>query len=89
MEEKKWYEGVPAPMDADGNVVPIMTRTLYDGEGREASVMEFALICSKYTGAPVWLVRQTDGQIFMLDRCHLEPPRQLGEAGRRPGSIRG
>lgn len=32
MEEKgNWYEGVPAPMDADGNVVPLTTRRLYDG----------------------------------------------------------
>lgn len=73
-EEKAWHEGVPQPVDADGNVVPLATRTLYDGDGQEISVMEYALIYSKYTGVPVWHVRKTDGSIFMLDRFHLEPP---------------
>lgn len=74
MEEKKWYEGVPAPVDADGNVVPIMTRTLYDGEGQEISIVEYAIIYSKDTGVQVWNVRSSDGLIMALDRCHLERP---------------
>ena len=73
-EEENWHEGVPQPVDADGNVVPLATRTLYDGDGQEISVMEYALIYSKYTGVPVWHVRKTDGSIFMLDRFHLERP---------------
>ena len=75
MEEKKnWYDGVPAPVDKDGNVVPLTTRRLYDGYGQEVSVMEYALIYSKYTGVQVWHVMSSDGSIFMLDRCHLERP---------------
>lgn len=75
MEEKKnWYDGVPAPVDKDGNVVPLATRTLYDGDGQEVIVMEYALIYSKYTGVQVWRVMSSDGSIFMLDRCHLERP---------------
>ena len=75
MEEKgNWYEGVPAPVDNDGNVVPLTTRMLYDGDGQEVSVMEYALIYSKYTGVQVWHVMSSDGSIFMLDRCHLVRP---------------
>lgn len=37
-----WAEGVPAPVDRDGNVVPLTTRRLYDGEGREHEVMAIA-----------------------------------------------
>lgn len=73
-EKKAWYEGVPAPVDADGNVVPLTTRTLYEGDGHEISAMEYALIFSKHTGVPVWRVRRSDGMIFMLDLCHLERP---------------
>lgn len=73
-EEKNWHEGVPAPVDADGNVVPLTTRTLYDEDGHEISVMEFNLIYSRRTGVPVCRVRRPDGMIFMLDRCHLERP---------------
>lgn len=73
-EEENWYEGVPQPVDADGNVVPLATRTLYDGDGQEISVMEYALIYSKYTGAQVWHARKTNGSTFMLDRLHLERP---------------
>lgn len=43
MEEKNWYEGVPAPVDKDGNVVPLTTRRLYDGEGGEHEVKEIVL----------------------------------------------
>ena len=43
MEEKKWYEGVPAPVDADGNVVLLTTRKLYDGEVFEREVREVPL----------------------------------------------
>lgn len=75
MEEKgNWYEGVPAPVDNDGNVVPLTTRRLYDGDGQEVSVMEYALIYSKYTGVQVWHVMSSDGSIFMLDCCHLVRP---------------
>lgn len=69
-----WADGVPVPMDADGNVVPLTTRTLYEGDGHEIGVMEYALIYSEHTGVPVWRVRQTDGLIVMLDRCHLDRP---------------
>lgn len=73
-EEENWHEGVPQPVDADGNVVPLATRTLYDGDGQEISVKEYVLFCSKCTGVQVWSVISSDGSIFMLDRCHLGRP---------------
>lgn len=37
-----WATGVPAPVDADGNVVPLTTEVMYDGDGVELTVR---LIC--------------------------------------------
>lgn len=73
-EKKAWYEGVPAPVDADGNVVPLTTRTLYDEDGQEISIVEYAIIYSKDTGFQVWSVRSSYGLIMALNRCHLERP---------------
>lgn len=73
-EKKAWHEGVPAPVDADGNVVPLTTRTLYEGDGHEIIVTEYALIYSKHTGGLVWRVREVDGPILMLSLLHLERP---------------
>ncbi len=33
-----WAEGVPAPMDADGEVVPLTAKTMYTHSGREIDV---------------------------------------------------
>ena len=43
-----WAEGVPAPVDADGEVVPLTTKVVYDDGGEELTVR---LIC----------YRQSDG----------------------------
>ncbi|BBH49854.1 hypothetical protein Pcatena_04410 [Parolsenella catena] len=75
MEEKgNWYEGVPAPVDKDGNVVPLATRKLYDGTGHEIEVGEIALVDSKLSGGLVWRVREVDGPILTLSLLHLERP---------------
>ena len=74
MEEKKWYEGVPAPVDADGNVVPLMTRTLYDGEGYEHEVKEIALVRSGISGGFMWLAKQPGGVVLVPELLHLERP---------------
>lgn len=72
-----WAEGVPAPVDADGNVVPLTTRTLYDGDGHEITTVEYSIIFSKDTGIMVWSVRSSCGLIMALNRCHLERPDSL------------
>ena len=73
-QAKNWYDGVPAPVDADGNVVPLTTRTLYDGKGREVGVGEIALVDSKLSGGLVWRVRTPGGVALVLDLLHLAPP---------------
>lgn len=71
-EEKNWHEGVPQPVDADGNVVPLATRMLYDGTGREVEVGEIALVDSILCGRLVWRVRTHSGISLTLDLLHLE-----------------
>lgn len=75
MEEKgNWYEGVPAPVDNDGNVVPLTTRRLYDGYGGEHEVDEIVLVHSGISGGLVWRVRTPGGVALVLDLLHLERP---------------
>ena len=75
MEEKKnWYDDVPAPVDRDGNVVPLATRTLYCGDGREVEAGEIALVDSKLSGGLVWRVRTPGGVALVLDLLHLATP---------------
>ena len=69
-----WAKGVPAPEDADGSVVPLATRRLYDGTGYEVEVGEIALVDSKLSGGLVWRVRVVDGPILTLSLLHLERP---------------
>ena len=61
-------------MDADGNVVPLATRKLYDGTGREVEVVEIALVDSMLCGRLVWRVRTHGGISLALDLLHLERP---------------
>jgi hypothetical protein len=66
-----WAEGVPVPMDMDGNVVPLATRKLYDGTGREVEVREIALVDSKLDRGLVWRVKTPGGVVLVLDRLRL------------------
>lgn len=69
-----WADGIPAPVDADGNVVPLTTRMLYDEDGHGIAIVEYAVIFSNDTGVQVWSVRSSYGLIMALNRCHLERP---------------
>ena len=69
-----WAEGVPAPVDRDGNSVPLMTRRLYDKTGREVEVSEIALAYSMISGCLVWRVRAYGGVVLSLDCLCLDPP---------------
>lgn len=66
-----WAEGVPVPMDMDGNVVPLATRKLYDGTGSEVEVREIALVDSKLDRGLVWRVKTPGGVVLVLDRLRL------------------
>ena len=69
-----WAMDVPAPVDRDGNVVPLTTRTLYDGNGREVEVAEIALVDSILRGRLVWRVRTNSGISLELNLLSLERP---------------
>ena len=74
MGEKNWYDGVPAPFDADGNVVPLTTRTLYDEDGRDVEVGEVSLVGPELNGDWVWCVRTPGGVARVLNLLHVERP---------------
>ena len=72
MEENNWYDGVPAPFDADGNVVPLTTGKLYRVDGREVEVGEVSLVRPELNGDWVWCVRTPDGVALVLNLLHVE-----------------
>lgn len=69
-----WAEGVPAPVDRDGNVVPLTTRRLYDGEGREHEVMAIALVHSEASGGFAWLAKESESVVLVPELLHVAPP---------------
>ncbi len=69
-----WAEDVPAPVDRDGNVVPLTTRELYDEAGRKFEVREIALVNFMIGEGQTWRVKRPNGLAIMLDSCHLECP---------------
>lgn len=36
-----WFDNIPVPMDADGEVVPLTTKVVYDKDGAELTVSSF------------------------------------------------
>ena len=69
-----WAEGVPVPVDRDGNVVPLTTSKLYDGTGHEVEIREIALADSKLNKGLVWRIRTPGGVVLVLDRLRLAHP---------------
>lgn len=69
-----WAEGIPVPVDRDGNVVPLATRTLYDREGREHEVKEIILAESGLRGGLAWWARWPNGAAVLLDFLRVAPP---------------
>lgn len=67
MEGKHWYEGVPAPVDKDGNVVPLDVKKLYASDG---SALDVELVGFDGT----WVVEFDGDGLFPLDWFHLAPP---------------
>ena len=69
-----WAQGVPAPVDADGNVVPLTTRVMYDDDGREVQVNHFRLTGHNVGDRLKWRVREMSGAVLDLDHLHLARP---------------
>lgn len=62
-----WYNNVPAPMDADGKIVPLGVKKLYasDGEALDVELIGF-------DGR--WVVKFDRRGLFNLDWFHLSEP---------------
>lgn len=43
LERFAWAEGVPVPKDADGEVVPLTTKVMYDDDGEKFRIARFRL----------------------------------------------
>ena len=73
LENPSWAEGVPAPRDADGEVVPLTTEAMCDIDGREHKV-------NFYSFAPesgYWTVnidKQSDSETHVIEGFHLHRP---------------
>ncbi len=65
-ESLSWAKGVPAPKDADGNVVPLDVRALYTDCGERVTVEEIV-----FTGC-WWYVKCFETTRLRLIRFHLE-----------------
>lgn len=63
-----WAEDVPAPMDADGRLVPLSTETLYTNDGERVTVEEVIF------DGTWWYVRCSDTSPLRLLRLHLAQP---------------
>ena len=58
-KESGWAAGIPAPVDADGEVVPLTTKVMYDAEGSAMSIR--SLTC--YTDGEMWRAETTSPKV--------------------------
>ena len=68
-----WVHGIPAPKDADGEVVPLTTKVMYDDSGEELTVR---LICYRQSdgGWVAELCRPCAAIMDTLIKFHLNRP---------------
>ena len=69
-----WAYGAPAPVDADGEVVPLTTKVMYTGFGDEITLKRFMFYYSNFRKCFVWHVASQDDAIFSLNILHLTFP---------------
>lgn len=77
LESLSWAEGIPAPVDADGNVVPLTTKVMYTNRGQKIELREFYLLHSVPRGGFVWrAIRHVGNSVedLKLDFLHLRRP---------------
>lgn len=70
-EEFGWAKGVPAPVDADGEVVPLTTKVMYDDDGKEVKLDKIKLV---FGFATSWYVMKMLGGSARLDELYLHRP---------------
>lgn len=91
LESLSWAEGIPAPVDADGNVVPLTTKVMYTNRGQKIELGEFYLLQSVLRGGSVWrAIHHTDHGIedLKLDILHLHRPDSWERLEEDIGSIK-
>lgn len=72
-----WAHGIPAPVDADGEVVPLTTRVMYTHNGRKIELTDFDLLHSALSGSFTWRAIRNTGhgvEDFSLGSLHLRRP---------------
>ena len=72
-----WAKDVPAPVDADGEVVPLNTKVMYTHMGKKIELSEFDLFHSVLSGGFVWrAIRNTGHGVndLRLSCLHLRRP---------------
>ena len=77
LESLSWAEGIPAPVDADGNVVPLATEVMYTNRGQKIELRGFYLLHSVLREGSVWrAIHHTDHGIedLKLAFLHLRRP---------------
>ena len=75
-EVGNWCSGVPAPVDADGNVVPLTTTVMYDEVGNERLVSGHCSF-TYHSGDCQWGVNFGPNGGGLVSRFHLVPPDSL------------
>ena len=74
-DEFSWADGVPAPVDASGEVVPLTTKVMYDKNGEEVKISRFSLTNDGFKQSRwVWNVRMLTGFIVNIEDLHLHRP---------------
>lgn len=62
-----WAVGVPAPVDADGEVVPLTTKAMYDDDGGEMTIKSFTF----YVDGGFWRIDPECPSVYAIDRVDL------------------
>lgn len=76
-ESLSWAAGVPAPKDADGEVVPLTTKAMYTDRGQKIELGEFYMLHSVLRDGSVWRAMRHIGnhiEDWKLDCLHLRCP---------------
>lgn len=75
-----WAQGIPAPVDADGEAVPLTTEVMYDKDGREYKGSSYrSFIWSRERGRWYFGVSEGSREVASLHLSRPDSWEQLGE----------